>query len=96
MINKQKNKQTLRCYWDLTISTNNKRTNKQTNTQVLLGLDYLHTVCGIIHTDIKPENVMLTVNEGVVKQWAAAGAQDDPKFRANLPRHLRERKQGTV
>ena len=59
-----------------------------------MGLDYLHTVCGIIHTDIKPENVMLTVKESTVKQWAAAGAQDDPKFRANLPKNLRERKQG--
>lgn len=23
--------------------------------QVLMGLDYLHTYCGIIHTDLKPE-----------------------------------------
>lgn len=23
--------------------------------QVLMGLDYLHTACGIIHTDLKPE-----------------------------------------
>ena len=36
---------------------------------------------------------MLTVSENTVKQWAAAGAQDDPKFRANLPKHLREKKQ---
>ncbi|XP_048874362.1 SRSF protein kinase 3 isoform X1 [Brienomyrus brachyistius] len=27
--------------------------------QVLQGLDYLHTKCKIIHTDIKPENVLL-------------------------------------
>ena len=27
--------------------------------QVLLGLDYLHRVCGIIHTDLKPENFLL-------------------------------------
>lgn len=28
--------------------------------QVLLGLDYIHRRCGIIHTDLKPENVMLS------------------------------------
>ncbi|KAK1933102.1 protein kinase domain containing protein [Babesia divergens] len=27
---------------------------------VLLGLDYLHRVCGIIHTDLKPENILVT------------------------------------
>jgi len=31
--------------------------------QLLLGLDYMHRVCGIIHTDIKPENVLLCVDE---------------------------------
>ncbi|KAI8101744.1 hypothetical protein M9434_006811 [Picochlorum sp. BPE23] len=27
--------------------------------QILEGLDFLHRVCGVIHTDLKPENVML-------------------------------------
>jgi len=27
--------------------------------QLLVGLDFLHSVCGIIHTDIKPENCFL-------------------------------------
>mmetsp|Transcript_29818 Transcript_29818/g.5385 ORF Transcript_29818/g.5385 Transcript_29818/m.5385 type:complete len:140 (-) Transcript_29818:560-979(-) len=27
--------------------------------QILIGLDYLHRICGIIHTDLKPENVLL-------------------------------------
>ena len=31
--------------------------------QILIGLHYLHSQCGIIHTDLKPENVMLCLNE---------------------------------
>ncbi|XP_051967019.1 SRSF protein kinase 1-like isoform X5 [Xyrauchen texanus] len=39
--------------------------------QVLQGLDYLHTKCKIIHTDIKPENILMDVNEAYVKRLAA-------------------------
>lgn len=38
--------------------------------QVLEGLDYLHTKCKIIHTDIKPENILLAVSEETVKKLA--------------------------
>lgn len=31
--------------------------------QILIGLHYLHTQCGIIHTDLKPENVLLCLDE---------------------------------
>ena len=30
--------------------------------QVLLGLSHLHSICGIIHTDIKPENILMEMD----------------------------------
>ncbi|CAJ0963773.1 unnamed protein product, partial [Ranitomeya imitator] len=39
--------------------------------QVLQGLDYLHTKCKIIHTDIKPENILMCVEEGYIRRLAA-------------------------
>ena len=29
--------------------------------QILMGLDYLHRICHIIHTDLKPENVIVNL-----------------------------------
>ncbi|XP_028854827.1 SRSF protein kinase 1-like isoform X1 [Denticeps clupeoides] len=43
--------------------------------QVLQGLDYLHTKCKIIHTDIKPENILMGVNESYVKRLAAEATE---------------------
>ncbi|XP_077368824.1 SRSF protein kinase 3-like [Festucalex cinctus] len=39
--------------------------------QVLQGLDYLHKKCKIIHTDIKPENILLDVDEVYIRRLAA-------------------------
>ncbi|KAG7276509.1 hypothetical protein CRUP_021289 [Coryphaenoides rupestris] len=39
--------------------------------QVLQGLHYLHTKCKIIHTDIKPENILLDVDEMYIRRLAA-------------------------
>lgn len=36
---------------------------KQITKQVLMGLNYLHTECGIIHTDLKPENVLICIDD---------------------------------
>ncbi|XP_019765455.2 SRSF protein kinase 3 [Dendroctonus ponderosae] len=36
--------------------------------QVLRGLTYLHEECHIIHTDIKPENILIKVDENYIKK----------------------------
>ncbi|RMD40521.1 hypothetical protein DV735_g4594, partial [Chaetothyriales sp. CBS 134920] len=48
---------------------------KQITKQVLLGLDYLHRECGIIHTDLKPENVLIEI--GDVEQIVKAFVKED-------------------
>jgi len=36
---------------------------RQISKQVLLGLDYMHRSCGVIHTDLKPENVLICLDD---------------------------------
>uniref|UniRef100_A0A1L8DM64 non-specific serine/threonine protein kinase n=1 Tax=Nyssomyia neivai TaxID=330878 RepID=A0A1L8DM64_9DIPT len=43
--------------------------------QVLQGLDYLHRKCKIIHTDIKPENVLICVNDQHIKKLACEATE---------------------
>lgn len=43
--------------------------------QVLEGLDYLHTECQIIHTDIKPENVLICVDETYIRKLACEATE---------------------
>lgn len=65
--------------------------------QVLEGLDYLHTCCKIIHTDIKPENVLLCVNENYVRKLANEATElyvmnfkMYPSFVSRAPKEYRE------
>lgn len=41
--------------------------------QVLMGLDFLHRICNIIHTDLKPENVIVSLTKQELNEIAKRG-----------------------
>ncbi|GAB6033469.1 hypothetical protein CHUAL_013354 [Chamberlinius hualienensis] len=43
--------------------------------QVLEGLDYLHAKCKVIHTDIKPENILICIDETNIRKLASDANQ---------------------
>ncbi|KAJ3057945.1 serine/threonine protein kinase, CMGC group, partial [Podochytrium sp. JEL0797] len=55
--------------------------------QVLKGLDYLHSECKIIHTDLKPENVLMCVDvaQTVRKMGLASPATMDSAVASSSP-----------
>jgi serine/threonine protein kinase len=42
---------------------------KKIAVQLLIGLDYMHRICKVIHTDLKPENVMLDLSTADFDQF---------------------------
>ncbi len=42
--------------------------------QVLIGLDYLHRKCRIIHTDLKPENVIVALDKKELQEIMDRGS----------------------
>ncbi|EJD35243.1 kinase-like protein [Auricularia subglabra TFB-10046 SS5] len=57
---------------------------RQIAKQVLLGLEYLHDKCGMIHTDLKPENVLVAIDdvEAVIR---AEGSSPAPARIVGVP-----------
>jgi len=41
--------------------------------QILIGLDYLHRFCGIIHTDLKPENIWICLTKSQIDEINETG-----------------------
>ena len=42
--------------------------------QILIGLDFLHRICNIIHTDMKPENILICLTKEELKLIHETGA----------------------
>ena len=60
--------------------------------QMLIGLDFLHRFCNIIHTDLKPENVLVSLTDEELRKITKYGALNDIKAENDI--NNREKNQG--
>ena len=66
--------------------------------QCLIGLDYMHRMCKIIHTDFKPENVVICLRDDEIKEIAKDGQLTTTKMfhRAEFIKRMNSKIAGTV
>lgn len=71
---------------------------KQITKQVLLGLDYMHRECGIVHTDLKPENVLIEIGdvEQIVKTYVQELSKKEQKEEKEDNRNGRRRRRTLI
>jgi serine/threonine-protein kinase SRPK3 len=66
--------------------------------QCLIGLDYMHRMCKIIHTDFKPENVVVCLRDDEIEEIAKTGQLTTTKMqsRAEFIKRVNSKIAGTV
>lgn len=68
--------------------------------QILKGLDFIHRVCGVVHTDLKPENILIQLTPTQLKELSATGSVKSQIRRRldrieDIPRNLGRSSSGT-
>lgn len=69
---------------------------RKVSAHVLIGLDYLHRICGIIQTDLKPENVLVGCPKGVPVNKHGVPLVALPADMRGTPPHLWRKEQVTA
>ena len=65
--------------------------------QCLIGLDYMHRMCQIIHTDFKPENVNICLRDEEISEISKTGQLTTTKMGKNsITRDVNMKVAGTL
>ena len=58
--------------------------------QILIGLDYLHRFCGIIHTELKPENIWICLTTKQIEEINESGKYEQSIFTSNKKEKIKD------